>query len=268
MPDPTLGERLLTAVTDVQFLLYLGLSLLGILVFFLARGRVRQWVRYGLLAASLAVLGFYFGGCPCPVGSATKLPTLFTSPALHLLPLFLFLVPTVIALFAGRIFCGWVCPLGAVQEFLGRLGLRKQSVPARVDRPLRFLKYGFLLALVAVGVLGIRFRWQDYDPFRAIFTFSGTWIAIGLAVFVGGLSLVVYRPWCRYACPLGAVLAVASRVGLGRSLVDAEACVGCKLCARACPMDAIRTKDRSARVTGEYIRCGDCGRVCRRNAIG
>jgi len=235
-PPPTLGERLVTAFTDPQLLLYLGLTLLAVALFFLAKGRVRRWLRWGMLLSSLAVLGFYFGGCPCPVGSTTKLGLIFTNPAVYLIPLVLFLIPTVVALFAGRIFCGWVCPLGAVQEALGIWSRKKELVPKAVDRPLRYLKYALLLGL---AILGIRFQWALYDPFKVIFTGSGTWIAIGLAAFFGVLSLLIYRPWCRYACPLGAVLALATEAGISKVKADPAQCVGCGLCALACRKAAL-----------------------------
>lgn len=267
-PPPTLGERLASAFTDPQLLLYLGLTLLAMGFFFYGRGRLRRWLRWGMLLFSLAVLGFYFGGCPCPVGSATKLGLIFTHPVTYLIPLVLFLIPTVVALFAGRIFCGWVCPLGAVQEMLGVRSRKKELVPKAIDRPLRYLKYALLLGLVTSAILGVRLHWALYDPFKVIFTGSSTWIAIGLAVFFGVLSLVIYRPWCRYACPLGAVLALATTGGLATKDADPTRCVGCTLCAKACPLGAIEIKEGKARLTGECIRCGDCALACRKAALG
>ncbi len=266
-PPPTFGERLATAFTDPQLLLYLGFTLLAAVIFLAGRGKIRRWSRWGMLLASLAVLGFYFGGCPCPVGSTTKLGQIFTSPVTYLIPFVLFLIPTLAALFVGRIFCGWVCPLGAVQEVLGLWSRKKSIVPEAVDRSLRYLKYLMLLGLVALAVLGIRFHWVFYDPFKVIFTGTGTWIAIGLAVFFGVSSLVIYRPWCRYVCPLGAVLALASMAGLAMKKADQNKCVGCALCVKTCPLGAIRVKDGNAQFTGECIRCGDCSAICPNDAL-
>lgn len=175
-PEPSLGERLTLASTDPLLLLYLGLTLLAAALFLLARGKVRKWLRWGMLLSSLAVLGFYFGGCPCPVGSVTKLGFIFTDPVVYLIPFVLFLVPVVAALLSGRVFCGWVCPLGAV-------------------------------------------------------------------------------------------LALATGVGLARKEVDAESCVSCGLCARGCALGAIEMKGGKTCLTGECIRCGDCALACRRGAL-
>lgn len=266
-PPPSLGERLATVFTDAQLLLYLGFTLLAAVIFLLGKGKVRRRLRWGMLLSSLAVLGFYFGGCPCPVGSTTKLGQIFTSPVTYLVPFVLFLIPTLAALFVGRIFCGWVCPLGAVQEVLGFWSRKRSLVPKAVDRPLRYLKYLLLSGLVALAVLGLRFHWALYDPFKVIFTGTGTWIAIGLAAFFGVLSLLIYRPWCRYVCPLGAVLALASIVGLATKNSDPKKCVGCTLCMKACPLDAIRVKEGKAYFTGECIRCGDCTPTCPKGAL-
>jgi polyferredoxin len=160
-----------------------------------------------------------------------------------------------------------VCPLGAVQEVLGIWSRKKELVPKVVDRPLRYLKYALLLGLVILAILGIRFHWALYDPFKVIFTGSGTWIAIGLAAFFGVLSLLIYRPWCRYACPLGAVLALATEAGISKVKADPAQCVGCGLCAKACPLGAIEIKEGKARLTGECIRCGDCALACRKGAL-
>ena len=120
------------------------------------------------------------------------------------------------AAFAGAVFCGYLCPFGALTELLSQVGL-KWRVGQRLDRLLRNVKYGLaVLCLAAVVIFGAR-HLLAFDPL--LFSFKLHWDLAGglilLVITVG--SLLWYRPWCRYLCPLGAVATVGeSHAVLGR----------------------------------------------------
>ncbi|MDI6604235.1 MAG: 4Fe-4S binding protein [Thermoanaerobacteraceae bacterium] len=99
---------------SVQNILYILLILSGLMLFIIKKFK---W-RYFLLLFSLAILGFYFGGCLCPVGFPEKIWLTPLGSVLSTVILIMLGIITVITLFKGRIFCGWVCPHGALQEFL------------------------------------------------------------------------------------------------------------------------------------------------------
>ncbi len=188
----------------------------------------------------------------------------------------------------GRFVCGWLCPFGLVQDLLYKIpGVKKiRSVPG--DRWLKYLKYGILVGFVIVlplTVLDIVGQGQPWfckyicpsgtlfggiplvaaNPLlRGALGWLFTW-KLGLLAALLILSAVIYRPFCRYLCPLGAVYGLFNGVAVYRFHVDADKCTGCGACQSACKLDI------PAHITPnspECIRCGDCKRACPRGAIG
>lgn len=185
----------------------------------------------------------------------------------------------------GRLICGFLCPFGWFQELLHRIPTRKLST--KKLRPLTYLKYVILLAMV---VLLPAFAVNDVgmgDPFfckylcpqgvlegaiplalvnsgiRAALGKLFTWkLCILLAVTV--LSVLFYRPFCKWLCPLGAFYALFNKVSLLQMKVDANACISCGKCARACGMDVDVTKTPDH---AECIRCGKCVLACPTGAV-
>ena len=185
----------------------------------------------------------------------------------------------------GRFICGFLCPFGWFQELLHKIPSPKLST--KKLKPLRYLKYAVLLVMVvllpllAVNELGMG------DPFFCKYlcpqgvlegaiplslTNAGIRTALGklftwkacilLAVIVG--SVVFYRPFCKWLCPLGAFYALLNKVSLFQMRVDPHKCVSCGACARACKMDVDITKTPNH---AECIRCGMCMKACPTDAI-
>ena len=121
------------------------------------------------------------------------------------------------ALLFGPVWCGYLCPFGALQEFVSRLGHRLglRSYPSRpLDRWLRYMKYLLLgLMLISVWSTGDS-RWALFDPMQ--YAFGDHWpgwiLAIAGLVLIG--ALFYYRFWCRYLCPMGALLALGNKFAL------------------------------------------------------
>ena len=185
----------------------------------------------------------------------------------------------------GRFICGFLCPFGWFQELLHKLPTKKLST--RRLRPLTYLKYAVLLVMVvllpalAVNEVGMG------DPFFCKYlcpqgvlegaiplsmTNAGIRAALGtlftrklsilLAVVV--LSVVFYRPFCKWLCPLGAFYALLNKVSLFQMQVDPNKCISCGKCAKACQMDVDITKTPNHT---ECIRCGMCVRACPTHAV-
>ena len=163
------------------------------------------------------------------------------------------LVLTTLAL--RSFFCGWICPLGALQELvtaasqrlqrrvpsLGRAvrTLRGRAAPlAAADRWLRHFKY-LVLAWVLAGtaVYGV-LVFRDVDPWHALIAVTKLESIGGLVVLIATLlaSIVVERAWCRYACPLGAIIGLLSRLSPLKIEREASACLACDVCTKACPV--------------------------------
>jgi polyferredoxin len=156
--------------------------------------------------------------------------------------LILFAAVILLTLLFSRGFCGWICPFGSVQEWLGLLGrkiFKKRYNPSGAwDRRLRLLKYVLLVLIIGftwhLGTLVFR----PYDPFLAFFHLGQgfdemPWAYAALGVVILG-SLYIERFFCKYACPLGAVIGIIGKLGLSKVVRDETDCKGCNLCQKKC----------------------------------
>ena len=187
----------------------------------------------------------------------------------------------------GRFFCGWLCPFGLVQDLLYKIPFIRKINRFPGDKVLRYLKYVILLVFVilmplfVVDIVG-----QGAPAFCKYICPSGTLLGgiplvfknPALQVMVGFLfhwkvaillvtvflSILIYRPFCKYICPLGATYALFNRASLYRLRVDKDQCINCGLCAKACKMgvDPVKTPN-----SAECIRCGDCTKACPKGAL-
>ncbi len=188
---------------------------------------------------SLAYFGFWREGCVCPIGSIQNVAQALFDPTtpLPLTTLLIFLMPLLFALFFGRIFCGAVCPLGILQDLVL---LRPLSLPTWADHVLGLFRYAYLGLGVFLAAMGAAFLICEYDPFVSFFRFSGS---VPILCFGGVLLLlgtVIARPYCRFLCPYGALLGLASLVARRGISVTPTDCITCHLCKNSCPQNAIR----------------------------
>ncbi len=173
-------------------------------------------------------------------------------------PLLLIAAFTVAAtLLWGRVFCGFLCPFGALQDFIDRVVPKRfqRELPAAAHDRALYVKYGILGVIVLPALAGSHASFYQYfEPFGTVF--FGTESLLFWSIAVGFLlaSAVVPRFYCRYACPLGAALAIGSLVSLNR-ITRVEQCRYCKVCEHACPTGAIRGADIDFK---ECVRCNVC----------
>ncbi|MCG8414226.1 MAG: 4Fe-4S binding protein [Pseudomonadales bacterium] len=214
-------------------------------------------IRWATLAVTLVYLGWMDGGfvSVSHITNGIKLgPSLF----LNDLPLLLIIVFTVVTtLFWGRIFCSSLCPFGALQDFMTRFIPKRwqYQVPQAIHDKALYLKYGILAFLVVMAVAYADLSlFQYFEPFGTIFYFSQSLLLWAiLAVFLIGATFIP-RFYCRYACPLGAALGVASMISPWR-IKRVEQCDVCKVCEHACPTGAIRGPEIDFK---ECVRCDIC----------
>lgn len=187
----------------------------------------------------------------------------------------------------GRLICGFLCPFGFIQDLLYKIPTPKLKVPKRIDKVLRYLKYLILLIPVIllpmflmdqfgtappyfcqwicpVGTLegGIPLVIQN-ESLRNMVGFLFNW-KIFLLIITIVSSIFIYRPFCKYICPLGAVYSLFNKFSFYQMSVDKNKCNGCKACERNCKMNVEILKNINS---PECIRCGECKGVCKQNAI-
>ncbi len=160
----------------------------------------------------------------------------------------------VLACLFGPVFCGWVCPLGTVQEWVAKLGRyffkRKFNhfVPVKLDNAMRYLRYLVLAWVIYVTATSGTLMFAEYDPYFALFNFWSTEVsltALGILGLTLLLSFFVERPWCKYACPYGAVLGITNLFRVFQIRRVESTCKADGACSIMCPMnipvDAVKT---------------------------
>lgn len=186
----------------------------------------------------------------CPFGGVVSLHQLITTGTfvqkINSSSVVLMTIAFVLAILFGPVICGWVCPLGAIQEWFGKLGKIifktkfNNIVPAKYDRYLRFIRYIILAWVVYVISATGKLIFQDVDPYYALFNFWSGEVAIGSIIILGvtlSLSLIIERPWCKYACPFGAVMGISNLFRIFKIKRNKSTCISCGACDRACPMN-------------------------------
>lgn len=173
----------------------------------------------------------------------------------------------------GRAFCGWICPLGAMQELTAeigqRLGLTRRLSASTIDARLRWVKYGVLAVTVGMTAFSGRLVFRTLNPWTAYAHLSAgsqllaDGFTAGLVILVLTLvsSAVIERAWCRYVCPLGALLALISRVSGTTVARSDHTCVHCRRCDRTCPVD-IKIEAVEEVASPECLACGQCVSSC------
>jgi polyferredoxin len=255
-PAPSATERTSSYFLHDQLtklLLVLGFTLAGLLIVLKRRLALRK----PLLLASVLGLGFAIGGALCPLAAVQNV--ILKASTGYLI---LFIVPTVSAALFGRLFCGYVCPFGALQELLHIRRLRIR-IPAQWLRRLRVVPFVLLAYLVArtiaTGVLSL----SELTPFKAFFTLGGAPLTLAVSGLFAVASVFVFRPFCTGFCPLGAWLSLVARVSPFR-LRRTEQCVECARCDAVCSVQAVRSGRVSA---SRCLLCGDCVRACPLGAL-
>lgn len=195
-------------------------------------------------------------------------------PAVHPAAMVLFLTFTALSLLLRKSFCGWLCPVGTVSEYLWKLGRdtfrRNFLLPRWLDTGLRSLKYVLLgLFVYAVGTMTAAAIAQFLEsPYGVVadvkmlnfFRYLSVTAAVVLGVLVA-LSILVQNFWCRYLCPYGALMGLAALASPLRIRRNAATCIDCAKCAKACPERL--PVDRLAQIrSAECIGCLECVAVC------
>lgn len=232
----------------------------------------------------VCVPGLNCYSCPgaiasCPLGALQN--ALSNLP--NKLPLYIVGFLLLVGVALGRIVCGFLCPFGLIQELLHKIPTPKIK-KSRWTRRLSWLKYVVLVVLVVAVPL-----WYAYAkgmPLPAFCKFvcpagtlEGGFFLVGLreeyralagvlfgwktivCIAVLILCVVLYRAFCRFLCPLGAIYSLFSRIALLAVRVDKDLCNHCGLCVRTCPMDIQQVGDH------ECIQCGHCVQNCPKHAI-
>lgn len=235
---------------------------------------------------SVCVPGLNCYSCPaaggaCPIGS---FQAVVGSSKFH----FSYYITGILIFFGvlfGRFICGFLCPFGWFQDLLHKIPFKKFST-----KKLKFLTYvKYIVLLVAVLLLPMLLTNSTGmgDPYFCKYIcpqgileggiplsiinpsirealgplFSAKFVILAAFIF---LSIIFYRPFCKWICPLGALYSLFNKVSFCQYHVDQDACVSCGKCSKVCKMDVDITKSPN---DFECIRCGECAKACPTKAI-
>ena len=224
----------------------------------------------------------------CPFGGLETLYKYITAGGTfishtHLSNVVMLIAVLAVALLLRSAFCGWICPLGFFQDLMNNLSrLLQKRIPslrrgiaslkkrgaglAVLDRYLRYLKY-LVLAWAVGGSAYFGFMvFRDFDPWSTLIGIAEFSFTPGVVVLAVTLiaSFFIERPWCRYACPLGAASGLLGKLSPVYLKREESACTSCKICTKSCPM-GLEVHNATTIKSVDCVSCLVCVDACPRN---
>lgn len=187
-------------------------------------------------------------------------------PKIHASAFVLTGIILILGLLFGPVVCSYICPLGTVQEWMGKIGktLFKKKynhmIPVKLDKVLRYLRYLVLVFTVYLTTNSLKLIFLEVDPYYALFNFWSDEVTLGGLVVLGIVlvsSLFIERPWCKYACPFGAFIGLTNFFSIFKIRRNSVTCISCNKCDNTCPMN-ITVSDKLVVKDHQCIRCHDC----------
>lgn len=186
----------------------------------------------------------------------------------------------------GRFICGWLCPFGLLQDLLHKIPLFKKKKQLPYHNVLKYGKYVVLIGLVLIGSAFLFSGFVKVPAFCKYLCPSGTFMGalplmavneqlraqagglfywkLGVLILIMVISIKIYRPFCQYLCPLGAIYGWFNKWCLVQIHWEQETCISCMNCQKACP---VNLRPEQVSVSPECIKCGKCVEVCPKDCL-
>lgn len=261
----------------------------GIFLLLILKGKMSRPIKTTALLSTLFLFGIagnipiqpfsFFSMHPSPMCVTKAMLYGFALPFAFTLGVILLLT-----LIGPRLFCGFICPVGALQELIAmladRLRIRRRKISFTISYGIRL---GLFLLFVFISVTGIlyatyegeRYSTSMYDYFNA---FHGMEFAIPEGFFAGmmqylpliltmGLSFLLYRPFCSFVCPIGLFTHWAEQIGLLRVSLNRSRCTQCNACEKKAPCEAIPDILKESTLRPDCYSCQVCLDTCTEKAL-
>jgi len=213
----------------------------------------------------------------CPFGAVETFASLVTGNGLirqlHASAIVMGSAVLLLTLIFGPVFCSHICPLGSIQEWLGKLGRKifkekyNTLIPQKVHHVLKYLRYVVLAMILWQTYQSASLVFLNVDPYYALYHFwtgEATIAAMIVLAVTLLLSLAVERPWCKYFCPYGGFLGLVSKISLFKVRRSETLCIDCKKCDKRCPMliDISTKKKVTDTLCNRCMQCTDTEGGC------
>jgi ferredoxin len=221
------------AILDVVVMV----AALSLVTWFVLKNRSRNGV-FWVSVFTILYFGFYREGCVCSVGSIQNITLALFNPdySIPVTVILFFTIPLLFTLFFGRTFCAGVCPLGAIQDIVAVRPLPMKRWLLKVLGLIPFIYLGLAVLYAATSTDFIICR---YDPFIGFFRMNAKFSMFMLGAAMLLVGVFIARPYCRFLCPYGVLLNLASRVSKHHLSITPSKCIQCRLCEDSCPYGAI-----------------------------
>jgi len=269
-------ETLKNQTTNIETSPLNKMSIYEPIAIFIVLGIISYLIRFSwfrkirglILLTGLAYFGFYRGACPCMISG-------FQNSALALMGIhvpwestlwFLILIPATYLF--GKVWCGWLCHLGALQEFLFHSKI-KLLASERTQQVLKIVRISVLIVWLLQLLITQTNIFCKYDPFKSAFNLiAADWIGYTLLALLIISSVLIYRPFCRTICPVGLILGWTTSIPGAKKLIKNEQCINCTNCSNECKQKAMIYENKKTTLrTQDCISCGECIGSCKKNAL-
>jgi len=233
-----------------MYIIFVLIILIGLLY----KTKFIQHIRPFLLFASLVYFGFIDGGCNCVLFYFQGFILFLTGKSLFWFSFVFINAIIILSIFFGAIWCGWLCWLGSLQEFIYQQNKWKLLQSKKSQEILLYIQISAFVALVIWIILSQRPVLCSYDPFISIFRLKiFNWIGYITVPLLLLSSLFIFRPFCRILCPIGLMLYSVKYLPFAKKM-KLDHCSNCKKCQTYCKLHAIQDKQ----VEKTCMMCGEC----------
>jgi ferredoxin len=258
------GKPFAQILLSPKYGFYMVGSIVAIIL--LALKKVSTPVRLVCLVAFFYVFGVAFSIHPSPMCALTKAPLRYhlsgfiPPPMAVMAAVMLFL--TVIA---NKVFCGWICPLGCMQEAVYLISRRPRPVKCSfgISNAVRTSLFSAFILFLFVSQSNV---YDFFNPFEIFHWHFTPHLLISISL-VTAASLWMYRPFCQFICPAGLITWLFERMSLFAVRKNGARCTNCKQCIKTSPCNAIEGLIANRNVVPDCFACGACIKACPEDAL-